>query len=114
MSEAEDVLDFLRVRFTRLDEGLDRIDRKLDEVVTRLGALERKVAGIELDYAAIQQRLDNVDRRLDGIERRLDLVDGIGTPRFVTRPHGTIPGSGSLFDASRSRRRGHRMRRTSR
>ena len=30
MSEASDVLDFLRVRFTRLDERLDRIERRLE------------------------------------------------------------------------------------
>ena len=43
MSEAGDVLDFLRARFTRLDERLDRIDRKLDEAVTRLDRIERRL-----------------------------------------------------------------------
>ena len=43
MSESSDVLDFLRARFTRLEDRLDRIDRKLDEVVTRLGRIERRL-----------------------------------------------------------------------
>jgi hypothetical protein len=32
MSEAGDVLDFLRAHFTRLDDRLDRIERRLDLV----------------------------------------------------------------------------------
>lgn len=81
MSEQGDALDFLRARFLRLDDHLDRMDRKRDEIVTRLGALERKGAGVELDYAAVQQRFDNVDRSLERIERRPDLVDGLTLPR---------------------------------
>jgi hypothetical protein len=59
VSDSSEILDFLRARFTWLDDRLDRIDRKLDEVVTRLGVL---------------------DRRLDRIERRLELADGAVLP----------------------------------
>ena len=45
MSEASGILDFLRARFTWLDERFDRIDRKLDEIVTSLGALKRMTPG---------------------------------------------------------------------
>ena len=37
MSEPVDVLDILRVRFTRLDDGLDRIEHRLD-LVNGIGA----------------------------------------------------------------------------
>jgi tetrahydromethanopterin S-methyltransferase subunit G len=100
MSEAGDVLDFLRTRFPRLDDRLDHIGRKLDEVVTRLGALERKVAGIELDYAAIQKRLDNVDRRLDRIELASIWSTPLARPPRNTPAAGTVPGCGFRSSSS--------------
>jgi hypothetical protein len=82
MSEAPDVVDFLRVQFARVHERFDRLERTLDEHTTRLGALERGVADLWREYGevqtglgAINQRLDNLDRRVQRIERRLELVN---------------------------------------
>jgi hypothetical protein len=36
-----EILDFLRSRFARLDDRIDRIDHKLDEVISTLGIVER-------------------------------------------------------------------------
>jgi len=58
-----EILDFLRARFGRIDDRFDPIDQKLDEVVTRLGRLELEVDGSHADYAGLSVRLDNIDRR---------------------------------------------------
>src|SRR6266567_3111717 len=75
MADNGEILDFLRVRFGRMDERFDRIEHKLDEFVTRLGRLEREVAAFHTDFAGLSVRLDNIDRRLQRVERRLDLVE---------------------------------------
>jgi tetrahydromethanopterin S-methyltransferase subunit G len=62
MAEQSDVLDFLRVNFTRVHERFDRIETRLGEVVQRLSGVERDLAAMKVDYAATQLRLDNMDR----------------------------------------------------
>jgi tetrahydromethanopterin S-methyltransferase subunit G len=81
MSE-ENILDFLRARFNRIDARLDDHSRKFDDVITRLGALERgqadlrrDIAEVHVGLAAVNTRLDNLDRRVTRIERRLDLIE---------------------------------------
>jgi archaellum component FlaC len=82
MPENSEVLDFLRARFARQDERLDRMEGKLDEVSTRLGAVERDVEGLHdglaalrVDLASMQGRLDGIDRWLGRVERRIELVE---------------------------------------
>jgi hypothetical protein len=41
MSEEPNILDFLRVRFNRIDARLDEHTSRFDELITRVGALER-------------------------------------------------------------------------
>jgi len=55
MSDNGEIFDFLRTRFARLEERLDRVDTRLDK---------RSV-----DFAAMQDRLNNFERRLARIER---------------------------------------------
>ena len=57
MSDNGEIFDFLRTRFARLEERLDRVDTRLDK---------RSV-----DFAAMQDRLNNFERRLARIERGL-------------------------------------------
>jgi archaellum component FlaC len=57
---ADDVRD-LKTRMTNVEEGLGQIDLRF--------------AQVEISIAGINRRLDRVDARLDRIERRLDLVE---------------------------------------
>ena len=69
---ADEILDFLRVSFARLNERIDRIEADMAEFRERLGHIEGQIAGIYGMYATLSSRMD---RRLERIERRLDLVD---------------------------------------
>ena len=79
MSDNQDVLDFLRERFKRVDDKLDRIGADMLEVKERLTAVEIQVgnlSGTEAShYGATMLRLDRLEQRLDRIETRLNLVD---------------------------------------
>lgn len=77
MSDAANVLDYLRVNFAQINRRLDIIDRKQDELMTRLSALERDSAGLRMDFAGMHQRLDNIDRRLSRMERMDDVAAAI-------------------------------------
>lgn len=59
MSEETNVLDFLRVRFNRLDDHT----RKFDEVISRLGALERGQADLHVGLAATDHLADRVGEK---------------------------------------------------
>jgi predicted nuclease with TOPRIM domain len=72
---ADEVLDFLRLNFARLNERIDRIEADMAEFRERLGHIEGQVAGIYGMYATLSSRMDRMDRRLERIERRLDLVE---------------------------------------
>ena len=73
---ADDILDFLRERFNRVDRQLDEIKQTLADHTTRLSRLEREVANLHGDFATLSERIDRVEERLERIERRLDLVEG--------------------------------------
>jgi archaellum component FlaC len=86
---ADEVLDFLRVNFARLNERIDRIEGDMTEFRERLGHIKGQVAGIYGMYATLSLRMDRMDRRLERIERRLDLVEVCGRlrkPRSADRP----------------------------
>jgi hypothetical protein len=79
MSDAPNVLDYLREQFGRLNQRLDRSDQKLAEVSQRLTTMETQIGHLtateQIHYGMTMQRFDNVEGRLDRIERRLDLAD---------------------------------------
>ena len=54
----KEVLDFLRLRFDRVDARLVTIDRRLDELTTRVGRLERSVADLHVGLAERPLRAD--------------------------------------------------------
>jgi chromosome segregation ATPase len=92
MADDTNVLDFLRKRFARLDERLDRSDSKLAEIIFGVGATETGQASLRRDYAELNAnvahlsvRLDHVADRLERIERRLDLADEMTRPLFSRR-----------------------------
>jgi len=76
MSDNE-VLEFLRVRFARVDESLGALKVDMLEVKQRLTTLDIQgpslVATEQSHYGLIMQRLDRTETRLDRIERRLDI-----------------------------------------
>jgi archaellum component FlaC len=72
---ADEVLDFPRVSFARLNERIDRIEADMAEFQERLGHIKGQIAGVYGMYATLSSRMDRMDRRLERIERRLDLVD---------------------------------------
>jgi chromosome segregation ATPase len=71
----QQVLDYLRERFGRVDEQLSAIRDEQREQRLRLSAIERDVAGIKTDMARLDMRLDRMHDRLDRIERRLELTE---------------------------------------
>ncbi len=72
----QQVLDYLRERFGRVDEQLSAIRDEQREQRLRLSAIERDVAGIKTDMARLDLRLDRMHDQLDRIERRPELTEG--------------------------------------
>jgi predicted nuclease with TOPRIM domain len=74
-----EVLDFLRVRFNRIDERLDRISDDITDLKHRMTTLEMQVGNIpateQLHYVSLSTRIDRMGERLDRIEVRLGLAD---------------------------------------
>lgn len=77
---ADEIIDFLRERFNRIDTRLERIELNQREHGQRLSILESQMAQLSASeqghYAAIMQRLDHLSDRIERIERRFDLVEG--------------------------------------
>jgi hypothetical protein len=78
---ADDVIDFLRIQFARVNQRLDSIAQTQTEHGHRLSRIELAVASLRRDQAidaegAANQsaRIDTVVERLDRIERRLDIA----------------------------------------
>ncbi len=65
---ADDVLDFLRSSFARVNDRLDRIETDLVEIKQRIGFLEGQ-------YANLSNRVDRIADDVLLIKRRLDLVE---------------------------------------
>lgn len=68
MSDSQNVLDYLRENFKRVNDRLDKLAGDMLEVKQRLGFLEEA-------YGSLSRRVDTLDRRLERIERRLDIVE---------------------------------------
>lgn len=77
---ADEILDFLKERFNRVDKQLAELRHDVREHGSRISHLERQMAQFSASeqghYAMIMERLDHMGDRLDRIERRLDLVEG--------------------------------------
>jgi tetrahydromethanopterin S-methyltransferase subunit G len=99
-SEYQELVEFLSVRFSRIDVRLDGIDARLDGHDSRFHNLEGEVRGwrvatelnadririlteglsalndkVERGFGEMDRRFGEVDRRLDGIDLRLDRMD---------------------------------------
>ncbi|HEY2538232.1 MAG TPA: hypothetical protein VGI28_01840 [Stellaceae bacterium] len=76
---ADEILDFLKERFNRIDSQLAELRRDVREQGQRITRLEQQMAQMSASeqghYAVIMERLDHLGERIDRIERRLDLVD---------------------------------------
>jgi hypothetical protein len=75
MSDATNVLDFLREQFARVHTRFDRIDADVGNLKVRMSGIEAETGYIRISLAELNGRVDRMDVRLDRIERRLDLVD---------------------------------------
>ncbi len=75
MPDDADILDFLRLRFGRVDSALADIKTDIGELRSRGGRLERGVAELHVQWAEHSVRLDRVSGDVDLIKRRLDLAD---------------------------------------
>lgn len=77
---ADEILDFLRERFNRVDTAISEMRRDIREHGQRISHLEQQMAQFSASeqghYAVIMERLNHLGMRLDRIERRLDLVEG--------------------------------------
>jgi ubiquinone biosynthesis protein UbiJ len=79
---AEDVLDYLRHQFARMDERFDRLERYQREMLARFARLDTGHARLRQDQgsdaetvAHVQVQIDQVNDRIDRIERRLGLIE---------------------------------------
>jgi septal ring factor EnvC (AmiA/AmiB activator) len=79
---ADDLLNFDRDRFNKVDAKLDRVLEALENATLRLGSLEEQVSLrrresnlLREDFIRLEHRIDGIDRRLAKIEKRLDLVE---------------------------------------
>jgi hypothetical protein len=82
---SDNVTDYLRAQFDRLNRRLDDAALWQEETSKRLVAIERHIAGVRRDVvldaedaANANERMDALAKRLLRIERRLELVDGEG------------------------------------
>jgi hypothetical protein len=80
---SDNVTDYLRAQFDRLNRRLDDAALWQEETSKRLVAIERHIAGVRRDVvldaedaANANERMDALAKRLLRIERRLELVDG--------------------------------------
>ena len=77
---ADEIIDFLKERFNRLDQKLVEMQREIREQGQRITRLEQQMAQLSATeqghYATIMERLDHLGERIERIERRLDLVEG--------------------------------------
>jgi len=64
MSE-DKVIDFLRGRFTHIDERFDRIELQLDELTTRTNSVEREVGALHRDIAELHIGQGAINQRLE-------------------------------------------------
>lgn len=64
----DDVLDFLREQFSRVNAKIDEVRADVAEIKERLGFIEGQ-------YASISRRVDRIGGDVDLVKRRLDLVD---------------------------------------
>ena len=55
---ADDILDFLRERFNRLDAANAEMRAEIRELTTRVGRLERLTADLHGDFAMLSARID--------------------------------------------------------
>jgi hypothetical protein len=69
----DNVLDYLREQFARLNRRFDETDRWRDETTKRLVNIERSLVGIRHEQIDDRERLDNFELRLKRIEQRLEL-----------------------------------------
>jgi hypothetical protein len=82
---SDNVTDYLRAQFDRLNRRLDDAAIWQEETSKRLVAIERHIAAVRRDLvldaedaANANERMDALAKRLLRIERRLELVDGEG------------------------------------
>jgi uncharacterized protein YdcH (DUF465 family) len=77
---ADEILDFLKERFNRIDRQLAELRHDVREHGQRITRLEQQMAQFSASeqshYAVIMERFDHLGDRIDRIERRLDLVEG--------------------------------------
>lgn len=80
---SDNVTDYLRAQFDRLNRRLDDAALWQEETSKRLVSIERHIAGVRRDVvldaedaANANERMDALAKRLLRIERRLELVDG--------------------------------------
>jgi hypothetical protein len=81
MEEAK-ILDYLKIRFDRIEGRLDAVVREQGENRVRITRLDEGFAGVKGeiaslhgDFVSLSVRLDRVNERLDRIENRLDLAE---------------------------------------
>jgi hypothetical protein len=76
---SDNVLDYLREQFARVNAKLDRLASDVSDLKVRMTSVEAQTGSLLATeaghYAVTMQRLDRVDGRLDRIERRLDLAE---------------------------------------
>jgi len=70
-----EVLDFLREQFARVNAKLDLLTGDVANLKVRITGLEAESGHVRLGLAEVNSRIDRMDTRLERIERRLDLVE---------------------------------------
>jgi hypothetical protein len=69
------VLDYLKIRFDRVEARLDRMADDVRNIQVRMSALEADSGYIRVSLAELNGRVDRIETRLDQIERRIDIAD---------------------------------------
>ena len=81
-SEYQELVEFLALRFDRIDERFSAIDRRFDGVDKRFdamderfGAMDKRFDAMDERFGAMDKRFDAMDERFDGVDKRFDAMD---------------------------------------
>ena len=84
-SEYQELVEFLALRFDRIDERFSAIDRRFDGVDKRFDAMDERFGAMDERFDAMDERFGTMDERFnaadersEGFEERLRRVEILG------------------------------------
>ena len=74
-SEYQELVEFLALRFDRIDERFSAIDRRFDGVDKRFDAMDERFDGVDKRFDAMDERFDAMDERFGTMDELFNAAD---------------------------------------